>query len=270
MDESFAAPQSDSSLERAVEYCASQVRTFDRDRYLTVIATSKEFRSALFVLYAFNLEISKTRETVSEPMLGRIRLQWWREAIEGIYHGTPCNHEVVIALASIVKDHSLSRELFDGLIDGREFDLEEREPRNIQELEAYVRSTSGNLLRLVAEITGADDEAANRLGIAWALVGLMKSIGIHRAQQRSYLPAIPVGKIGTEEASQAFQDVLNHSRSFLNPVLSQGNKALTLHHWIARYDLKQLEKKGFSSVTTGTEISSWRHCRIVLAGLLGH
>ncbi len=268
MDESFAAPQTETSLESAVEYCALQVRSFDRDRYLTVIASPKEFRSALFVLYAFNLEISKTRETVSEPMLGRIRLQWWREAIEGIFQGTPRNHEVVIALASIIKDFSLSRDLFDGMIDGREFDLEERAPQDIQELESYARSTSGNLLCLVAEISGANSERATRLGTAWALVGLMKSVDFHRQQQCCYLPGVPVSKIDTEQASQAFQTVLKRSSELLDIEPTKEDRVLRLHHWIVRYDLKQLKKRGFSPFTSASANDSWRRFRIIVAALI--
>ena len=37
----------------------------------------------LFALYAFNLEIARVREPVSEPMPGEIRLQWWRDALVG-------------------------------------------------------------------------------------------------------------------------------------------------------------------------------------------
>ena len=34
-------------------------------------------------LYAFNHELARAREAVSEPPLALIRLQWWREVVEG-------------------------------------------------------------------------------------------------------------------------------------------------------------------------------------------
>jgi len=268
LDESFAVPQTETSLESAVKYCGLQVRSFDPDRYLTAIAAPKEFRSALLVLYAFNLEISKIRETVSEPMLGRIRLQWWREAIEGIFHGTPRNHEVVMALASIIKGFGLSRELFDDMINGREFDLEERAPHDIQELESYARSTSGNLLCLVAEITGADSKKANRIGTAWAFVGLLKSVDFHRKQQCCYLPGVSVSDIDTEQASLAFQTVLKRSSELINLKLTKEDCVLRLHHWISRHDLKRLEKTGFNPFAPGGANTPWRRFRIILAALI--
>ena len=67
-----------------LSYCADQVRRQDRERYLTALFAPAGRREDLFALYAFNLEVAKTAEVVSEAMVGRIRLQWWREAIEEI------------------------------------------------------------------------------------------------------------------------------------------------------------------------------------------
>ena len=59
----------------APAYCQNQVRQHDRDRYLTALFAPPARRPGLFALYAFNLEVAKVREAVSEPMLGHIRLQ---------------------------------------------------------------------------------------------------------------------------------------------------------------------------------------------------
>ena len=267
MDESFAAPQDQTSLESALEYCALQVRTFDPDRYLIAIAAPKKFRAALFVLYAFNLEISKTRETVSEPMLGRIRLQWWREAIEGIYQGTPRNHEVVTALALIIGKQSLNRQHLEDMIDGREFDLEDREPADMSELLSYAQQTSGSLLQLTAEVLNADKAAADRIGVAWALIGLMKAVEFHRLQQRCYLPGISVFQIDSDPAVTIFADILETADQNLNCQKSKLDGALGLYQWIARYDLKQLVKIKEAPFESRSTNKAWRRCRIVLASL---
>ena len=65
------------------KYCAALVREVDRDRYLAALFAPDDRRSALFALYAFNIEISRTRDLAREPMPGEIRLQWWREVLEG-------------------------------------------------------------------------------------------------------------------------------------------------------------------------------------------
>ena len=65
------------------------VRRHDRDRYQTALFAPADRREALFALYAFNYEIARVRETVTQPMLGQIRLQWWREVVEAAYAGAP-------------------------------------------------------------------------------------------------------------------------------------------------------------------------------------
>jgi len=69
------------------DYCRDVVARFDHDRHLITLYAPQDKRGALCALYAFNYEISRIRESVSEPMLGEIRLQWWHEAIDDIYDG---------------------------------------------------------------------------------------------------------------------------------------------------------------------------------------
>ncbi len=59
----------------------------DRDRFQTALFAPARHREALFALYAFNYEIARVRETITEPMLGQIRLQWWREVIAAAFAG---------------------------------------------------------------------------------------------------------------------------------------------------------------------------------------
>src|SRR5688572_31872194 len=96
-----------------LSYCAREVRRADYDRFLTVLFAPPAARERLFALYAFNHEIAKVRETVSEPMLGQIRLQWWREAIATIYEGKPRPHAVVDALAAAVAERGPPRAGFE-------------------------------------------------------------------------------------------------------------------------------------------------------------
>ncbi len=192
MVESISSPSASDGVDAAISYCAAQLKLLDRDRYTICATTEQGARRALYALYAFNLEVAKIREIVSEPMLGQIRLQWWRDAIEGIYQGTPRDHAVVTALADTIGRCHPSRARFDQLIDMREFDMEDRQPETLDELLAYVAATSGGLSCLTLEVLGADDsqilEKGRHAGIAWALNGLLRSIPFHAAQRRCYLP----------------------------------------------------------------------------------
>src|SRR5262245_49761252 len=83
----------------AASYCVDLVRSGDRDRFLCAAAAPPGSRRVLLALLAFNLEIARTREVVREPMLGEIRLQWWRESLDEIWNAKPRAHPVIEELA---------------------------------------------------------------------------------------------------------------------------------------------------------------------------
>ncbi len=184
----------------ALSYCAEQVRVHDDDRFLCALFAPEPARKGLLALYAFNLEIARIREIVSEPMPGRIRLQWWREAIAGIYAGTPPRHEVAAALSHAVERFRLTRAQFDRLIDGREFDLDDEPPPDLGALEAYAEATSATLNALALEVLGERGAAAHaagrHVGIAWALVGHLRAAAFHARARRTFLPVESLQKQG--------------------------------------------------------------------------
>lgn len=181
---------------KGLSYCGDLVFQHDKDRFLTVMTAKPASREALFALYAFNLEVSKTAGVVSEPMLGQIRLQWWREAIEECFAGIPRRHAVVQALASAISETNPSRALFDTLIEGREADLDFHAPQDLHALEAYARVTAGGLTELALEMVLGGSahvpdklrQAGRNIGCAWALVGLMRALPFHMRARRGMLP----------------------------------------------------------------------------------
>jgi phytoene synthase len=181
----------------AFAYCAAEVRRFDPDRYLAALFAPADRRGALFALYAFNLEIAKTREVVSEPLLGHVRLEWWRERMDGIFAGAPPPHEVAAALAETVRAHGLPRAPFDRLIAAREADLDPAPPASLAALEAYAEGAAAPLVALALAALGAPDETAARpAGLAWGLTGLLRAVPFHAAARRLYLPADLLGAAG--------------------------------------------------------------------------
>ena len=80
------------------EAIAALVRRHDPDRFLTALFAPPDRRDALLTLYAFNHELARAREVASEPPLALIRLQWWREVVEG----EPKRHEVATPLSEAI------------------------------------------------------------------------------------------------------------------------------------------------------------------------
>lgn len=173
-------------------YCADLVHQDDYDRYLTVLCAAPEHRRALFALYAFNQEVAKTREQVTEPTLGEIRLQWWRETVQGLYEGEVRRHPVAEALADALNGAAVPQALLMEIIDGRVSDLYDDSPKRMEELIGYADATGGAVAEAGVRLTGVAERraigVARGVGIAWALVGLIRALAFHAEMRRSYLP----------------------------------------------------------------------------------
>lgn len=184
--------------------CAGEVRRLDNDRFLCALFAPEAEREDLFALYAFNQEVARIREAVSEPLIGHMRVQWWRDAMDAIYAGEPPRHHAAFGLAAAVRRHDLTRAHFDRLIDARAGDLDDHAPPDTQALVAYARNTSATLTALSLEILGQRDgaagEAGRDVGIAWALTGLLRSVPFHAGARRLYLPADLTREMGLDVA----------------------------------------------------------------------
>lgn len=188
-----------------LSYCATQVRNFDNDRFLCALFAPAAARDDLFALFAFNLELAKIRETVSEPLIGRMRLQFWRDAVTGVADGNPPAHEVARPLSVAVCRHRLPAADLHALIDARETDLDDVPPRDLSSLRNYAERTSSTLIGLGFRILGVDpDEHADFVcdaGIAVALVGLARAIPYQAAAGRVTLPADLCAVAGLDPAA---------------------------------------------------------------------
>lgn len=173
---------------------AAIVRRHDRDRFQTVLFAPAARREALFAVYAFNYEIARVRESVSEPTLGRIRLEWWRQNIAAAFEDGPVRRHIVVEpLTVAIRALGLTRAHFDRLIDARASDLEEDPPASLAVLEDYAEATSARLSLLALEILGVRDpaaaEVASHVGIAYAFAGLLRALPFQARACRPMIPA---------------------------------------------------------------------------------
>jgi phytoene synthase len=176
----------------AFEHCEALVREGDKDRYLAALFAPQKHRRALAALYAFNLEVARTRELAREPMPGELRLQWWRDALSGPAQGE--GHPVAAALRDVVVRFRLPPQALADLIDARAFDLYNDPMVDLAELERYSVATSSALIELAARILmdGRDpqvSEIAGHAGIAYSIAGLLRALPVHASRGQTYLPA---------------------------------------------------------------------------------
>ncbi|MGH7064004.1 MAG: phytoene/squalene synthase family protein [Stellaceae bacterium] len=255
---------------------AALVRRHDRDRFQTALFAPAAARGALFALYAFNYEIARVRESVSEPILGHIRLEWWREAVAAAFSGGPVRrHDVVEAVTGAIRAHNLSRNLLDRLIDARNADFDEDPPPTLAVLEAYAEATSSGLISLALEVLGvrnaAAAEAARHVGIAYALAGLLRALPL-LAGKRPIIPADIALRVGSGAADRATPALcaaaaeigtaaLAHLQAKPKSIPRAALPAL-LPARIARHALRRLARAGWNpfepALARPDSLQSWR------------
>ncbi len=182
----------------AYAHCADLVRDADKDRFLATLFAPEPARHGLLALYAFNVEVSRVRDRVSEPLPGEIRLQWWRDAVSAGAEGTgaaedAAAHPVAAALLDTISRYRLPRQAFRDLLDARVFDLYDDVMPSLNDLEGYAGETSSALIQLgcIVLADGTDPgtaEAAGHAGVAYALTGLLRALPFHASRGQVYVP----------------------------------------------------------------------------------
>ena len=106
-------------------YVLDLVRSADRDRFLAALFAPEPARTDLLALLAFDHELARTRLVTREPMLARIRLEWWREAVaEAAGTAKPRAQPIVESLSEMVRRRGLAPKRLLALIDAREEEIE--------------------------------------------------------------------------------------------------------------------------------------------------
>lgn len=173
-------------------FCADLVRKHDFVRYASTLFVPAVERRALLAIYAFNAEISRVRDQVSQPLPGEIRLQWWTDALEGAGHGEVEGNPVAAELMQSVRDFRLPVEPLSRLIEEHQFDLYNDPMPSMAALEGYVTDTASALFSLAARIMSRPSEAIEHLarhaGLAQGIAQVIAALPHDAARQQLFVP----------------------------------------------------------------------------------
>lgn len=142
----------------------------DEPRFLAAMFAPEAARERLFALIAFNCELAKIPLSVSEPMLGEIRLAWWREAVEEMLErGAARAHEAMTALADAHAQTPLAAASLNAMIDARLIALGDGPLSDEATLDGFLGDTGGAYHRLAMLTMGGDAAAQEVAALAgWA------------------------------------------------------------------------------------------------------
>ncbi len=182
-------------MDASYRHCEQLVRTADKDRYLTALFAPADRRGALFALYAFNAEVASIRDRVREPMAGEIRLQWWRDVLNGERGGEAAANPVAAGLLDAITRCGLSVDALLELIEAHAFDLYDDPMPTLGALEGYAHKTVaalfGQAVRVCAASAdgpaGADGPAANA-GVAWGIADMLRAFARHVSRRQLFVP----------------------------------------------------------------------------------
>lgn len=174
-------------MDAAVRECA---RDGEPDRHLAALLAPAEARPSLLAIAAFAADVGRIARDVREPMLGEIRLQWWRDAIDAGTRGERTGHPVADALADAARAGRLSVGAMHRLVDARAADVAGELPADDADLDDHLARTEGLAFALgVAALAGEETAANPALRAAGIAYGLARSLGQWpRLAHRGLLP----------------------------------------------------------------------------------
>jgi phytoene synthase len=173
-------------------FCADLVRTHDFARYASTLFMPPVQRRALLAIYAFNVEISRVREQVNQPLPGEMRLQWWTDMLAGQAHGGVEGNPVAAELLQAVRNFRLPVEPLSRLIDEHQFDLYNDPMPSMAALEGYINDTSSALFSLAAQVAAPPSEEIDHLarhaGLALGFVQVIAALPRDAARRQLFVP----------------------------------------------------------------------------------
>jgi phytoene synthase len=261
-------------------YCENLIRRNDQDRWLASLFIPEDRRRHVHALYAFSLEIARVKEIVSEPLLGEIRFQWWRDALEGKNEGDAMANPVADALLDTIARFDLPKAPLLELIKARLRDIYGDKMESVSALESYLDATCANLFRLAMLILDVEGAAASlgvasHAGIAYGLIGLMRALPWHSAWGEHFVPAEILNAHGVEsekfapgQASPAVCAALSDLRALARrhlkifaarlPSLAEKSRSAFLPLSLCEAYLQRMEKPEYDPFKTIVELPQWR------------
>jgi len=216
---------------QAYGFCAELVRSHDFVRYTSTLFVPAPQRRALLAIYAFNVEISRVRAQVSQPLPGEMRLQWWTDLLAGEEHGGVEGNPVAAELMLAIRTWRLPVGQLSRLIEEHRFDLYNDPMPTMAALEGYINDTSSTLFSLAAAILGQPSEQiehlASHAGLAQGIVQVMLALPVDAPRRQLFVPeqVLAGHDCGIEEVFSGRQTP--NLRAALNQLIDEARRHLT-------------------------------------------
>jgi len=202
----------------AGKYCVEYVKKHDYENFLATLLLPRRYLSHAIALRAFNVELAQVGSQTSETLAGLMRLQFWRDELNGMYDGRVREQPVATLLAQTLKYNTLSQRWLHSLIDSREALLHKKRFSSVQDVETYAEQSNSCLYYLLLQAAGYKsvdaDHAASHLGKAEGILKVIRGVAPLAKAGTIMLPMSLLADKGVTdeqilrgESSQAVNDV---------------------------------------------------------------
>ncbi|KAL1628654.1 hypothetical protein SLS56_005763 [Neofusicoccum ribis] len=195
-------------------------------------------RDAYLAIRAFNIDVARVADQTSNATVGRMRMQFWRDAVTRALQGSPPKEPVAVLLAHAAESlnartggHArLGKSWFLRIVSEREKALGNPPFANLAALESYAENTYSTLLYLtlqslpLASVTA--DHLASHIGKATGIAAVLRGLPLiafppapnHHSNQAGFGGPLPGARQGAvllpldimAEAGVKEEDVLRH------------------------------------------------------------
>lgn len=210
------------------------IRRVDPDRWLSSrFVADPAARADLMALYAFDHELARAPKVASNPLLGEIRLTWWREVLDEVFEARPVRqHPTAQAMAAVIPRRGLARAPLEAMIEARYRELDSTPMTELEALD-WARDGGGQCAALAAEILDpqAQAEFALAAGSAWALGRRMREAPDLRP---AFEHTLTTARTAVRHLSVAAFPAVAHAALAARPPRSEVGKRMRLTVAVAR------------------------------------
>lgn len=144
------------------------------EQSLALAYAAGELREAFAVLLQLDRILGRSVALAREPVLGQVRLAWWREQFAALPSVPTGNDPLLGAVHGLTHNHPIDQGDLAALVNGWETLLDEFSPSDSQ-LIAHARGRGGAIFRLASAISASPvTEETERAGTLWALADLAR------------------------------------------------------------------------------------------------
>ncbi|KIY48633.1 hypothetical protein FISHEDRAFT_42934 [Fistulina hepatica ATCC 64428] len=277
---------SSNTVSDSFAHCKGLVQKHDYESFLVSHFFPEPLQDTFFALKAFNVDLALVQDTVSNPTIGQMRMQFWRDIVKSLHSENIADiphHPVALALWEASKQFHLPAYYLRKIVDARDAELLTPVHMTVDSLTQHAEATASSMHYLLLSALGlssseALSHAASHLGVAQTIAILLRALPFHAKHGRMVIPAEITAKHrvqqedvfrngprarGIDDAVFEFATVANEhlltarsmfeggkvSPAVASPVFLAGVP-------VARY-LERLEKANFDAFDPKLQVKDW-------------